>query len=29
MSSSMFKNAIYKMCLEIIYLRYMYKTDLA
>ena len=29
MSSVLFKNVIYKMCLEIIYLIYMYKKDLA
>ena len=29
MSSGSFKNVIYKMCLEIIYLIYMYKKDLA
>ena len=29
MSSDLFKNAIYKMCLKIIYLIYMYKEDLA
>ena len=29
MSSSLFKNVIYKMCLEIIYLIYMNKNDLA
>ena len=29
MSSVSFKNIIYKMCLEIIYLIYMYKKDLA
>ena len=29
MSSGSFKNAFYKMCLEIIYLIYMYKKDLA
>ena len=28
MSSSLFKNVIYKMCLEIMYLIYMYKKDL-
>ena len=28
MSSGSFKNVIYKMCLEIIYLIYMYKNDL-
>ena len=28
MSSGSFKNVIYKMCLEIIYLIYMYKKDL-
>ena len=28
MSSGSFKNFIYKMCLEIIYLIYMYKKDL-
>ena len=29
MISGSFKNVIYKMCLEIIYLIYMYKKDLA
>ena len=29
MSSGSFKNAIYKMCLKIIYLIYMYRKDLA
>ena len=29
MSSGLFKNVIYKMCLEIIYLMHMYKKDLA
>ena len=29
MSSESFKNGIYKMCLEIIYLMCMYKNDLA
>ena len=29
MCSDSFKNVIYKMCLEIIYLLYMYKKDLA
>ena len=29
MSSGLFKNVIYKMFLEIIYLIYMYKKDLA
>ena len=29
MSSGLFKNVTYKMCLEIIYLIYMYKKDLA
>ena len=29
MSSGSFKNVINKMCLEIIYLTYMYKDDLA
>ena len=29
MNSSSFKNVIYKMCREIIYLIYMYKKDLA
>ena len=28
MSSGSFKNVIYKMCLEILYLMYMYKKDL-
>ena len=28
MSSGSFKNVIFKMCLEIIYLIYMYKKDL-
>ena len=28
MSSCLFKNVIYKMCLEIIYLIYMYEKDL-
>ena len=28
-SSGLFKNVIFKMCLEIIYLIYMYKKDLA
>ena len=28
MSSGSFKNAINKMCLQILYLRYMYKEDL-
>ena len=29
MSSDSFKNIIYKMCLEIIYIIYIYKEDLA
>ena len=29
MSSDSFKDVIYRMCLEIIYLMYMYKKDLA
>ena len=29
MNSVSFKNVIYKMCLEILYLIYMYKKDLA
>ena len=29
MHSGLFKNIIFKMCLEIIYLIYMYKEDLA
>ena len=29
MSSDLFENVIYKMCLEIIYFIYMYKKDLA
>ena len=29
MSSSVFKNVIYKMSIEILYLIYMYKKDLA
>ena len=29
MSSGLFQNVIYKICLEIIYLIYMYKKDLA
>ena len=29
MSSGSFKNVIHKMCLEIIYLQYIYKQDLA
>ena len=28
MNSDLFKNVIYKVCLEIIYLIYMYKKDL-
>ena len=28
MSSGLFKNVLYKMCLEILYLIYMYKKDL-